>query len=566
MNFSAFLSLFSGILTLFIGLNVFLINPKKQANIIFTIMVLFFTIFSFSEFLVRISESNSLALFFGRIGYSTFPLVSCLGLHFSLVFPRKYYVSKNIFSKYKFLIFIVYIIGFIIILILNTRIGIWDVRISDWGYRVIPSSSIELLVFWFLICSSYAAYTLGHTYLKKNINYNEKKQIQYLILGFLSIAALSLGTNLIPPILNISIFPMTTVSLLIFSILVAYSMIRYGLMGFSITETAKTLIDTMSDSLIVIDTNENIVNINKSTSDLLGYKKEEIIDLPLRKIFKIKEFNKRVSRSQSILNILENVSKSKLVNIESCFISNDGKNIPISISASPITNKKNAIEGYVIVARDLTELRETLKEKEILLKEIHHRVKNNLQLISSLLNIQSKQIKNKEVKEIFKESQNRIRLMASLHEQLYQSSDLKNIDFREYISAFTDNLFYSYKTNKNSVKININIQDIFLDTNTTLVCSFIINELVSNSLKHAFPNNKTGEITIDFEKKNKLYILTVKDNGIGFPKNINFQKTSSLGLQLVNMFVKQLNGEIKLDLTDGTKFIISFEYILDTEK
>jgi len=238
----------------------------------------------------------------------------------------------------------------------------------------------------------------------------------------------------------------------------------------------------------------------------------------------------------------------------------------MGVSTSAMYDNNKNLEGILLVARDLTEVKKSLREKEMLLREIHHRVKNNLQLISSLLDLQSEQIKNKDPMEMFRESQNRIKLIASLHEKLYQSKNISKINFEEYIQDLITNLFHSYKINPDAITFKTNIQNIFLDVDTTLTCSLVINELVSNSLKHAFPLGRKGEINIDFRLDGDIYKLVVRDNGVGFPDKLDFRNTKTLGLQLVNLFVQQLKGNIELERIDGTKFIITFNYIRNRKK
>ena len=200
-----------------------------------------------------------------------------------------------------------------------------------------------------------------------------------------------------------------------------------------------------------------------------------------------------------------------------------------------------------------------LKEKEVLLKEIHHRVKNNMQVISSILNLQSRHIKDKHALKMFEDSQNRIKSMALVHEKLYESENLAGIDFAEYIRSMTSYLFSLYKIGQ-AIGLNIDIKDILLDVNTAIPCGLIINELISNSLKYAFPEGIVGEICIQlFSDKDDKFTLIVKDNGIGFPKDLDFRETESLGMQLVIMLVEQLEGTIELDKSKGTNFKITFE-------
>lgn len=224
-----------------------------------------------------------------------------------------------------------------------------------------------------------------------------------------------------------------------------------------------------------------------------------------------------------------------------------------------------AISESLMRKRAENSLKVALVEKKMLLKEIHHRVKNNLMIISSLLNLQSGYIKDKESQDIFKESQNRARSMAIIHERLYQSTDLKRIDFGDYIHSLSTELFHTYEVDPGLVKLKINVEDIFLDINTAIPLGLIVNELVTNSLKHAFPKGKKGEINVDFHPKDDHYEFTVKDNGIGFPEDIDFQNTDSLGLQIVNSLTNQIDGEIKLNRNNGTKFKITFKEPEDKE-
>jgi len=207
------------------------------------------------------------------------------------------------------------------------------------------------------------------------------------------------------------------------------------------------------------------------------------------------------------------------------------------------------------------ELSKILDEKEMLLKEIHHRVKNNLMVISSLLNIQSRYIKDKEALGIFRESQSRAKSMALIHERLYQSADLKKIDFGDYIRTLARDLLATYSDKKSLVTLEFDIDDIMLDINTTVPLGLIVNELFSNCFKHAFSDTQKGKIKTIFKKKGDKYYLIVSDNGVGFPSDIDFRNTNSMGLQLVNSLTGQINGEIELDGTNGTTFKITFQDI-----
>jgi two-component sensor histidine kinase/PAS domain-containing protein len=202
----------------------------------------------------------------------------------------------------------------------------------------------------------------------------------------------------------------------------------------------------------------------------------------------------------------------------------------------------------------------SLQEKEVLLKEIHHRVKNNLQIVSSLLSLQSENIDLLDPARTFRESQDRIRSMALVHEKLYRSGDVARIDFREYVESLTMGLYRSYFPGP-GVRIFADIENVSLDIDLAVSCGLIINELVSNSLKYAFPDGRTGEIRVGMVRDWRKFILTVSDSGAGLPPGLDFRNTSSLGLQLVNTLVGQLEGTIELDTARGTRFKITFAEI-----
>ena len=195
-----------------------------------------------------------------------------------------------------------------------------------------------------------------------------------------------------------------------------------------------------------------------------------------------------------------------------------------------------------------------------MLKEIHHRVKNNLQIISSLLKLQSRSITDKQTLSIFSESQSRIRTMALIHESLYQSNDLSRVNFAEYITKLVTNLFRSYEINSSNIKPVVNIDDnVYLEIDIAVPCGLIINELISNSLKYAFPWGEKGKIKIALHSSNERDLtLIVSDNGVGIPKDLDLHQTKTLGLQLVINLVEQLEGDLKINSDNGTEFIITF--------
>ncbi|MBN2460931.1 MAG: PAS domain S-box protein [Candidatus Cloacimonetes bacterium] len=208
-------------------------------------------------------------------------------------------------------------------------------------------------------------------------------------------------------------------------------------------------------------------------------------------------------------------------------------------------------------------IRNSLAEKEVLLKEIHHRVKNNLQIIASLLNMQINYITDASAREYLAESLNRVKSMAFIHENLYQSKNFKDIDFSHYINLLLNQLFITYGISHKRIKLHVEIEKIFLNINLAIPLGLIINELVTNSLKYAFPEKRTGMIRVKLNKVRDKYILQVEDDGIGLPEEWKIQTTKSLGLQLVKTLIRQINGNIQSAGKKGTCFRIDFPGSID---
>lgn len=216
---------------------------------------------------------------------------------------------------------------------------------------------------------------------------------------------------------------------------------------------------------------------------------------------------------------------------------------------------------FDITARKTIEaqMQASLQEKEVLLKEIHHRVKNNMQVISSLLSLQGSSLTDPGVVAQFQDSQNRIRSMALIHEQLYQSRDLAHINFSEYVQTLTNHLARSYRNGAQHVQVSVEAVDLFLDIDTAIPCGLIINELVSNALKHAFPDRRPGMIQVKLQAlASGACQLSVSDDGVGFPEGVDFRQTTSLGMQLVNTLTQQLAGTLRLEVGPGTTFVVEF--------
>jgi len=248
-------------------------------------------------------------------------------------------------------------------------------------------------------------------------------------------------------------------------------------------------------------------------------------------------------------------------------IKKDGSKFIALVSSSILKNERGEILGLMSISRDITRIKEaeeqlkkSVHEKEILLKEIHHRVKNNMQVISSILKLQSAYVEDKKTVELLNECRNRISSMAFIHASLYMKKDFANVHFADYVGNIATNLQQSYSSNDKKIELKLDIPDFYMHIDDAIPCGLIINELLSNSFKYAFSDKKTGTIGLSVKNRQENVILAIWDDGKGISKNIDYKNTQSLGLQLVNSLVEQLSGKMELQSkpNEGTKFVIEF--------
>ncbi len=224
---------------------------------------------------------------------------------------------------------------------------------------------------------------------------------------------------------------------------------------------------------------------------------------------------------------------------------------------------KNLMKAHNKLYKSKNEIEKRIVEKELLLKEIHHRVKNNLQTVSSLLSLQSRNTTDSSVKELFKSSQNRVISMAMVHEMLYMRDDLARIEYKSYVKELSEYLVKSVKGPQNNITLCIDIEDIKLGIDTAIPLGLLINETITNALKYGIIDDNNGEIHIALKKADeKDYVMSIGDNGIGFPDSVNYKNSKSLGLKLIHNLARQLKGSITRDLSvKGTNYIIRFQEI-----
>ncbi|GAB4313141.1 MAG: hypothetical protein Kow0019_12410 [Methanobacteriaceae archaeon] len=333
----------------------------------------------------------------------------------------------------------------------------------------------------------------------------------------------------------------------------------------------RLLFETMSQGVVYQDYNGKIISANPAAQEILGLTLDQMMGItsmdprwksihedgtdfpgathPSMMALKTGKNVKNVI--MGVFNPDKNSYRWIKINAIPQFRNGEKKPYQVYTTFEDVTESKNAEKR----------IKKSLKEKEVLLREIHHRVKNNMQIISSLLNLQLLQINDQNILKFFKDTQARVKAMAMIHEKLYESKDLSHISFADYVNRLLSQLFDSYAQDPTRIKLLLDIDEIYYNIETAIPLGLILNELISNVLKHAFPGMMQGNLTVKLEKRDDVNILTVADNGVGIPEEIDFRNTSTLGLELVNSLVNQIDGDIELDRSNGTKFTIRYNEV-----
>lgn len=556
MNIFSYISLSAFFVCFFLGNFIYHKNTKSQLNIMIALLSIMVGFLAFAEFQYRQTTDFQTAYLWLKIS-GLWPIVPAILLHISLIFTGKTNLLKN-----KLTYILIYAPAVIIaILAVDTNWLLVGIVKEYWGWTYIyPKNSLlfYILSFWTVLCAFLAGGICCWYYLKsKDI---KRLQSKYLIAGLYLPLLISMFSDVVLPNMSIRI-PETTMMMSTIGIgFISYGVWKYRFPALTAAIAADQIVSTMSNFLIMLDHNKNIVTINNATTDLLGYSNEELVGKPLEYLIK--------DQTLMTSNKLSNNISNSIVNFETCLKSKYGEFIPVLLSESVIKNENGNVMGIVCIGNNIVEIKEaedkikaSLDEKELLLRELHHRVKNNLQIILSLINLQSNGIKDQEDLEIFRESQSRVKSLAIIHEKLYQSADFASINFEEYIRSLVSYLFSYYSTTNISVDIDVE-KDLILNMDTAVPCGLIINELVTNSIKFAFRGGKPGKIYIKLRYEDGSLILIIGDNGVGLPEGINFENSEKLGLQLVKTLTDQLEGTIEYNGENGAEFKIKFKELI----
>jgi PAS domain S-box-containing protein len=318
----------------------------------------------------------------------------------------------------------------------------------------------------------------------------------------------------------------------------------------------RSVIEANPDLMVVLDRDGTVLDVNAAAESLTGNPREQLIGTRYFR-FLVDDG----THTDAFARLLELGKIEKTIQIQR----NDGHATPVSVNATVIRGSPGTgMQRIIVSGHDITRqkqdeeaIRASLDEKVVLLREVHHRVKNNLQIIISLTNLQMRQTDDLGVKQIMAETQNRVRAMSLVHEKLYRSENLSQIDFADYTHFLATQLFSFYGTDTRRVRLDLSIGKIMVDINTAVPLGLLMNELVSNALKHAFPNGRKGTISISGGYEGDLITLIIRDNGVGIPEELDWKNTTSLGMRLVTSLIDQVDGTITLDRKDGTTFTVT---------
>jgi PAS domain S-box-containing protein len=458
------------------------------------------------------------------------------------------------YEKKKFIVWLIWLFSmFSCLIIVKTDIIIKGVRQFFWGYYPQYSAWGFLYIIFYCLLLGLSLYefireyplaTPGSTQQFRNKSF-------FTALGVGSIALVDYIAYF-----NIPVYPFGYIVIFMALLIIVRTISKYRLVDITPRFAAESIINTMNEALLVLDSEGIVRLINHSSVILFGLSETDLLGKHIKDIFS--------DNNLSDFTVL--VQKYTLHHQEFSYVHPKNGNLVLSMSVSIMSNTQGQLLAIVCIARDITgpkraeeRIKQSLIEKETLLREIHHRVKNNMAVVSSLLSLQARTIEDATVRSLLGESQQRIRSMALVHEKLYQKEDLSSINFEDYITSIVSEIISLYRIDTNAITVDINIEGIELDLESAVPCGLIINELLTNAFKYAFPKNGWGVLSINFTKTDDNYTLAIKDNGVGLPEGFDYKEASTLGLQLVNILTGQLMGTLQITSDKGTEAVVTFK-------
>jgi len=581
------ISIITSVSCIFMGNFIYYKNPNNRLNQVLAIFSFLVAYMTFTDFQISSSTTPEQAYWWMKAAFP-WVLMGSFYVHLALLSTEKFHILKK-----KITYVLIYLPTILLAIInLTTNLISHGAQKGYWGWTYMPNTSILtfLAIIWTILLWLISAILVLHYYF--NSAGTKRRQAKYILIGIYSPLFLAILLEFVMPIF------FSIPALVMFNLYIALGLgfIVYGIWKFRLPQLTSSIVSDkilskMSNFLFLLDEDGKIIHVNPKAIEISGYTEKELIGKPVDFVFN------EIDYPDSHLSNKNNMKTTLKRKDDNC--------LPVLVSTSPIKTAKQDVLGLIIVGNDISplikaekerdhykehldelveertkelenmniqlkkeiiaheeaenKLKNSLDEKEILVKEIHHRVKNNLMIISSLLNLQAQKIKDEKVQNVFKESQNRAKSMAIIHERLYQTKSMRKIEFDDYIRQLSTELFHTYRLGS-GIHLNMDLDPVEIDVDHAIPLGLIINELITNSLKYAFPDGK-GELCIEFHclPGEDEFELVVSDDGVGFPADLDFRKVDSLGLQLVNNLTKQLDGTIELDRSRGTKFTIKFK-------
>jgi PAS domain S-box-containing protein len=325
-------------------------------------------------------------------------------------------------------------------------------------------------------------------------------------------------------------------------------------------ERFRRVVESAPNAMVMINADGQIEMVNAQAERVFGYSREELLNQPVEMLVP-KRFRQHHPDLRNSF-FADPRSRPMGAGRDLYGLRKDGSEFPVEIGLNPIeTDEGPMVLSAIVDISDRKQREESiqadLKEKDILLGEIHHRVKNNLQVIYSLLDMQSSKVSDETALHLLRESQNRIRSMSLIHQRLYESKDFGRVDFRSFLDTLVPNLVSSYSADPNRITLLIDAAEVSLPIHAAIPCGLIVNELISNALKHAFPGHRHGEIRIGLVSRENQVELSVSDNGAGVPEGLELANATTLGLQLVTLLADQLGAKITLQRANPTRFVLN---------
>ncbi|HPO49348.1 MAG TPA: histidine kinase dimerization/phosphoacceptor domain -containing protein [Spirochaetota bacterium] len=571
MNFFSLLSFFAFSVYLSLAFFSFLLSRKSKQNISFSLISICFAIWSFCYAFIYLTEDKNIFWILYKIGSVGWIF------GFSAIFYFLIFVSKNekIVSCFftNVVVVIIPIIFFTVLLFDNFFIKDAFKANSFW----IEIQNINSVWYSFYFIYITVIIFVGLLSIRRRIRLTkmriERHKLRFILFGTLLNFLLCNVSNIL--LTNFKFPPLAHIISVSWWMATFFAIQKYNLLKNYSSELADEITEKILDYLIIIDVEKNILKINNRVMEELNYKKEDLVN---KNIYELIDKNEII---EDFFTKIEN----KIIRKFSCeviFRDKAGNNNFVNLNGSSISNKYDDIMCVVLVGNDSSYVREmeaqlilkeksfeelakNLTQKEILLKKIHHRIINNLNIIISIVGLQIEYSDDQSVKNVLRITNNRIYTISYIYEYLYMMGKIDEVSFGDFIKNLVINIF-NMNNSKYAIKFNFDIsRDIILNIDTAIPLGLIVNELFNNSLKYAFSNNdKENEVYINLVRvENEEYKIIYKDNGIGLPREFcNINEVKTLGLKLVKVLVEQLGGSVKIDVCDKTEFEIFFKSVV----